>query len=393
MISDAKPARSETKLPRLPAGCRWKHSRACGSRSGGACSCKPSIEVRVWSPRDAKHVGRSFRTVAAAKAWLHDTQSAMHRGTIRASQSVTVRDAADALVAGMKDGSVRDRSGRVYKHSTIRAYDAALRLYVLPAVGGRKLQAVRRSDVLDLVADWRRAGAKNQTIRNRVMPLAVIFRRAIDAEVATVNPTGSLRLGAAGTRDRVESPETIAATLACLPGDLRGIYATAFYAGLRRGEIRGLHWSDVDLDANTIRVSRSWDDKEGVTTPKSRAGMRVVPILDPLRVILAEHKLRYQTRGDLVFASIHGRPFTPSVVRRRAEKTMKTAGFDPISLHELRHSGLSMFAASNPDQKVVQGIAGHADSRTTSDVYVKALPGSLDDARRRANARLANGTV
>jgi integrase len=100
-----------------------------------------------------------------------------------------------------------------------------------------------------------------------------------------------------------------------------------------------------------------------MTTPKSRAGIRTVPIVDALRAILAEHKLRYQTRGDLVFASIHGHPFTPSAVRRRADKAMTAAGFDAISLNELRHSAPSMFAASNPDQKVVQGIAGHADAR------------------------------
>lgn len=91
------------------------------------------------------------------------------------------------------------------------------------------------------------------------------------------------------------------------------------YAGLRRGELRGLRWSDIDLDGGLIRVERGWDDSDGEIEAKTRAGRRSVPILSRLRRELVAHKLRTGRDGDaLVFGTTSSVPFEPSTVRRRA---------------------------------------------------------------------------
>jgi len=107
-----------------------------------------------------------------------------------------------------------------------------------------------------------------------------------------------------GRRDRIASPAQAAALVAALPVAERALWATALYAGLRRGELRALRWNDVDFDAGVIRVERGWDDdpKVGEIAVKSDAGRRAVPLIGVLRRIIATHKLatgRYIGHSDI----------------------------------------------------------------------------------------------
>jgi integrase len=164
------------------------------------------------------------------------------------------------------------------------------------------------------------------------------------------------------------------------------------YSGLRRGELRALRWSDVDLDTNLIHVRRSWDDVDGAIEPKSRAGMRTVPIATVLRSLLVEHRLRRGGHGDdLVFGSADGRPFEPSSVRRRALTAWKRAELTAIGLHECRHTFASLMIAAGVNAKALSTFMGHASITITLDLYGHLFPGSeaeaaglLDEYLRRA---------
>ena len=96
------------------------------------------------------------------------------------------------------------------------------------------------------------------------MPLRVIYRRAIDDGVVAVSPVERVRLPAVrGRRERIASREEAAALLEALPADVRVVYAIAFYAGLRLGELRALRWDDVDVTRGVIRVRASMDHLAG----------------------------------------------------------------------------------------------------------------------------------
>lgn len=103
------------------------------------------------------------------------------------------------------------------------------------------------------------------------------------------------------------------------PRGERALWACAFYAGPRLGELRALRWSHVDLEARVIHVSRGWDAIEGEQDTKSAAGKRRVPILDLLAVELTAHRTRTGHDGDaLVFGRTATDPFNPETVRRNA---------------------------------------------------------------------------
>lgn len=97
--------------------------------------------------------------------------------------------------------------------------------------------------------------------------------------------------------------------------------ATAFYAGLRRGELQALRVRDIDLRSNVIAVERGWDQVEGVIEPKSRAGRRRVPLLAILRDYLSEHLRKTGRSGDdLVFDRSLREAFYASTVDGRAKR-------------------------------------------------------------------------
>ena len=101
-----------------------------------------------------------------------------------------------------------------------------------------------------------------------------------------------------GRRERIADPAEAEALIAAVPDRDRAIWATAMYAGLRRGELQALRVGDVDLAAGVIRVERGWDEKEGEIELKSNAGRRRVPIAAVLRDYLLEHKLATGREGD-----------------------------------------------------------------------------------------------
>src|SRR4051794_39230558 len=106
------------------------HKRGCpGART---CGCPKRYQAAVYNPATRRPVRKNFDSVKAAKLWRGDLMNAVARGVNVAPAKLTVQQAADELLAGMRDGSIVNRSRRPYKPAAIRSYDRALRLRVLP---------------------------------------------------------------------------------------------------------------------------------------------------------------------------------------------------------------------------------------------------------------------
>jgi integrase len=371
-------------------GIRVRHAKVCPSRSGRACRCRTTYQASVWSAREGKRLFKTFATVAEAKAWRSEAQVALRRGTMRAGSSGMLREVAEAWLEGVKSGAIRNRSGYAYKPSAIRGYETALVARVLPALGGLRLSEIRRVDVQDFADRLCADGLDPSTVRNTLMPLRAIFRRALARGEVAVNPTSGLELPAMeGTRDRIASPAEAADLLGALPERDRALWAAAMYAGLRRGELLALRWEDLDLPAGVIHVERSWDAKEGVVAPKSRAGWRTVPIPAVLRDYLVEHKLRSGRHVGLVFGTGYAQPFTPSNVRKRANAAWLRSCLEPIGLHECRHTFASLMIAAGVNAKALSAYMGHSSVTITLDRYGHLMPGSESEAAERLDAYLA----
>jgi integrase len=268
----------------------------------------------------------------------------------------------------------------------VRRYELALRLHVLPAIGHLRLCDVDRARIRKLIRAMQLKGRDPSSIRNELDPLRVIFREAIEDGEITVDPMVKLVLPhGRGRRTRVADRAECQRLLDALPDDQRCLWATAFYGGLRRGELRSLRWSDIDLDAGVINVSRTMDDKQGEVAAKSEAGERSVPLAGMLRKALVEHKLATGRGGDqLVFGRTSSDPFTSSTVGLRAYAAWAAAGLERISLHEARHSAASYLIEAGLNDLELTTMLGHSDVRTTLSIYGHLFP----DSRRKVAAKL-----
>ncbi|HET7646977.1 MAG TPA: tyrosine-type recombinase/integrase [Gaiellaceae bacterium] len=376
------------------AGIEIRHGKRCRSRSGGQCSCRPTYQASVWSAVEQKRIRKTFPTLADARAWRSEAQTAIRQGTMRAPSQMTLSDAADAWLAGARAGSIRNRSGDRYKPSVIRSYETSLRLRVLPELGKRKVSEIRRRDVQDLADRLLGQSLDPSTIRNALMPLRAIFRRALARGDVAVNPTRGLELPAVrGRRDRIVSPDEAEALLAALPERDRALWATALYGGLRRGELQALRWDDVDLANGVIRVERAWDVQEGPIEPKSRAARRKVPIPAILRDYLVEH--RHGRPGALghVFGRPDGKAFDGPTVDARAKSAWRRSGLEPITLHEARHTFASLMIAAGVNAKALATYMGHASVTITLDRYGHLMAGNEDESAALLDAYLGRAST
>jgi len=385
-----------------------RHSRSCPSRHGGGCAkpCTPTFAAWVYDARTGRKIRRTFATSTAAKGWRSDQVTALRKGTLTAPTRETVAQAAQAWIAGAKSGEILKPDGTPYKPSVIRGYEADLERYVLPELGHVRLSNLARRDVQHLADRLAGLGLSGSKVKNALMPLRVVCRRAIRTDALTVNPTANLELpAAAGVRERVASATEAAQLLDALPETDRPLWATAIYAGLRRGELRALRCDDVNTDARVLHVRHGWDDVQGEIDPKSRKGARAVPMTAELRRLLLEHLARTGRRGsDLVFGRTASEPFTPTHVRKRAlaawaatavgaflRREPLTAELEPIGLHECRHSYVSLMFDAGFSLERIGDYVGHS-STFMVDRYRHLLDGHEQEAADVFDAYLAKRT-
>lgn len=165
-------------------------------------------------------------------------------------------------------------------------------------------------------------------------------------------------------------------------------FLLAVTMGLRRGEICGLSWGDVDFERGIVDVSHSYDVLGNLKEPKTRAGIRLLPLsaqtLEALRrakVAQAaqfaktnsfrkpEEGYLFQDESTPVIAGHYGERVTPAAMSRWWMFARDSYGLSDFTLHELRHTYLTLLAESGVHPKVMQELAGHSSSQITMDIY------------------------
>jgi integrase len=270
-------------------------------------------------------------------------------------------------------------------------------------LGSRPLDRIRPSDVEALIITKRAAGLAPSTVRT----IYTVLRGALDVAVRD----GLLRRNPAAAikRPTVERQDAAYLTadqgqrlLLAIQGDrLEALFSLMLATGLRRGEALALHWSDLDLDTELLRVrwtlTRTSKGLE-LGEPKTDKSRRTVPLPRSAVDTLRAHRIRQSeervTAGavwrdnGLVFTTEVGTPLEPRNVLRRFELLAQRAGLKGVHLHTLRHSAASFLLAAGTHTKVVQEHLGHSSYAITADIYSHVGPAQQREAADRLDAAL-----
>jgi len=172
--------------------------------------------------------------------------------------------------------------------------------------------------------------------------------------------------------------------------------------GLRQGEVLGLQWSDVELDAGRLHVRRSLrrqpDGTLLLTATKTSRSNRVLPMPDPLIAALTEHQARQaeesallgaaRTDSAFVFTTSLGTPIHPRNDYRAFQGLLKKSGLRRVRLHDLRHTAASLLLAQGVAPRVVMEILGHSQISITMNTYSHVDTTLTEDATDRLGAAL-----
>jgi len=281
---------------------------------------------------------------------------------------------------------------------TLALYRSLLRTHVLPRLGRKRLAAITPDDVAALISEMTRAGYSPYTVKGTLAPLSRILGRATRAGEIPSNPVARLERGERprmpDAEMRVLDTNEIERLLGAID-DLheRALVASAIFTGLRKGELRGLTWGDVDFDAGEIRVRCQADRNGAAVEPKTRRARRTVALMPALGRLLREHRLAsppaLSTDGHPVFSSSAGTPLDARNIDRRVfAPALKRAGLDGSRLrwHDLRHTFASILVAQGEDAVYVSEQLGHADASITLRLYAHLF--DRVERRQQAAARL-----
>lgn len=251
-----------------------------------------------------------------------------------------------------------------------------------------------------------RLGLSSQTVRHIHNILHGALKQAMKEGLVSRNvaqatsPPKVVR----GEEMRTLSRDEVGQFLNAVEGErLEAAFLLDLAAGLRRGEVLGVRWSDLDLEKGTLQVRKSLSrlkQDDGTTrlelgdvkTPKSR---RLIPLPDEVVQELKAHRARqnqeklrlgeaYQDEG-LVFATAFGGRIEPRNLHRAWTRVLKKAGIEHTRFHNLRHTFATMLLEMGEHPKVVQEMLGHSKVSMTLDTYSHIVPGLKEKAAAKLN--------
>lgn len=339
----------------------------------------------AWVPTSSGTARRMYRyspTRAAANRKLSELIE-------HAQDNIPVAPANLSLEAFFEDWLRHTRSH--VRPTTWKAYEANARLHILPRIGRKKLTRLGVRDVRLMLDEIRAQGAGVRTVQYVHATLRAAMEHAYREDLVSRNVVKLVRVES--PRPRVKEPlsaDEARQLLAATDNDRNhALWTTMLMLGLRRSEICGLRWDDVDLNQRTLKVAQSVqrvDGKLRELPTKTRRSTRTIPL--PARVFAALGKHREETRGEgvYVFGTRRGTPLEPRNLTRVWTKLCESQGMRQVPLHGLRHTCVSLLLQQGVHPRTVMEIVGHSAIEMTMNVYghtnLETQRRALDDLDR-----------
>ena len=333
-------------------------------------SGETSYVVRWRDPSTERQRARRFKRFAEARKFRTQIEASIN------TSSYADPSAGRLSVAELLEHHLRTAAFSKGWESCCETWS---RLYIVPALGGRRISSLTTADVRELLADLRDDGVGESTVQHVYQLLRAALNVAVQEDRIPKNPAARISMPKVQRREPFFLTADQVAVLAQeMPERHQVMVRFVAYTGLRMGEATSLRVRNLDLMRMNVRVIEG-GSTQGAT--KSRK-VRVVPIPKVLVEPLASHLERFSRPADpdaFVFPGDQGGQLNGANWRRRilypaAGRAGVLRDGEPVQPHDLRHTAASLWAASGYEIHEVSRMLGHSSITVTVDLYIHLFP-------------------
>ena len=355
---------------------------------GGKTVYKVEVSLGKKADGTRRRVRRTAHSKSDAKRLLLELLAQAQQGALAEGPSERLDSFAAWWFHTIKAHQVRP--------ATLGDYQDRYRRTISPLLGNKKLCDVASRDIANWMKHLSAAGASTATINGARQVLSMLLKAAEEYGHIQKNPAKfvSRHKKSFGERTQVKQPwsqEEAQGVLVLSKGHhLELPLALATILGMRRSEILGLQWPDLDFPKGTLTVHRvrrdeRTIDEEGrvsvVTVtypPKSASSRRQIPMGSIVQAAVLAHRERQQEAGHFddqgwVFATRTGNPISPSRLSKVFKEFLKLHGVRPIRFHDVRHTAVTLSLEAGVRIEVVSQMVGHSRIDTTKSIYAPVV--------------------
>ncbi len=325
-----------------------------------------------------RRVGGYAKTRKEAQTNLRQLHGDADRGLLPPAERVTV---AQHFARWLADEVKHTRKPRTYD-----SYSDTARLYILPALGHLKLIHLQPSHLQQLYATLLDRGLSARTVGIVHSTLHCALEQAVEWNLIPRNVT-SIAKAPRVRRKEVEafSDEQVRRLQEAAKGTRwEALISLALASGMRQGELLGVKWSDLDLEAGVVYVRRQLGHDKVLAEQKNDRNRRSIDLPASCIRVLRQHRSAQAEQRrllggeyehlDLLFATYKGRPLGFRNVFREYKKLLQRTELPDYSFHALRHTNATLLLLQGVHPKVVQERLGHSSITITLDTYSHVLP-------------------
>mgnify|MGYP005763561093 CR=1 FL=1 len=364
---------------------------SCGYNSQG----KQVTRSTTWKPAPGM-------TPSQIKRELERQAVALEGRETTGSGAVKFEAFAEKWLAEVAGNARKIRTMDNLRHQAVRVYQAIghIRLDKLTALHIQAFINNLQEDGIN------RRGGKlaPSTVRGYLQFISGVLSYAVKIGVIASNPCSRVSLPAAQSREKeiytLQEAQTFLDSLERVDTVWRVFFTLAIYGGFRKGELLGLEWQDIDLEAHTISIRRTsnYTADKGVYTDTTKtvgsqrtlkAPVEVMTLLRAWRAEQAQQRLLWGQQweaGDRVITGDTGKPIHPGTPRVWLVRHCKRTGQRCLGIHAFRHLNASLLINSGADVRTVSALLGHSNTTTTLNLYAH----SFQEAQARASEAVAD---